>query len=132
MEDDQFLRRLERDALIACTVMSGIALVVWWRRWDVALGILAGGLLVWISYAGVKGGVDAVMRRGATARRARRWALVKFFTRYAIVAAAAYLVMVRVHLHPAAVVAGASSLVLAAAAEAVRSAHRARGNPTRH
>lgn len=125
MENDPFLHRLERDALVACAAMAVVALVVWWERWDVALGILAGGLLVWISYTGIRSGVDAVVRRGAGTRGGRRWALVKFFTRYAIVAAVAYLVMVRVRLHPAGVVAGASSLVLAAAAAAVRTAHRA-------
>jgi ATP synthase I chain len=125
MDHDRFLRRVERDALIACAAMTAVALVVWRGRWDVALGVAAGGLIVWVSYSGIKSGVDAVVRRGAAGRGTRGWALVKFFTRYAIVAVAAYLLMVRVRLHPAGVVAGASSLVLAAAAEAVRFAHRA-------
>ena len=120
-ERDPFLRRIERDAVVACLAMAAIVAVMWWGRTDVPLGVLAGGLLVAISYRGAKSGIDAVVRR-ARVGRAARWALVKFLTRYAIVAAAAYLMLVRVRLHPAAVVAGASSLVIAATAEAVRAA----------
>lgn len=118
---DPFLRRIERDAIVACVIMTLIAAVIWWDRSDIPLGVLAGGLVVAISYTGIKSGIDAVARRAQEGRTAR-WALVKCFTRYAIVAAAAYLVVVRVRLHPAAVVAGASSLVIAAAAEALRAA----------
>ena len=118
-ERDPVLRRIERDAVVACLAMTAVVAVMWWGDTDIPFGVLAGGLLVAISYGGIKSGVDAVARR-AREGRAARWALVKFFTRYAIVAAAAYLVLVRVRLHPAAVVAGASSLVIAAAAEAVR------------
>ena len=101
--------------------MVAVATVIWWGRSDIALGVLAGGGVAAISYTGIKAGIDAVARR-AREGRAARWALAKFFTRYAIVAAAAYLVIVRMRLHPAAIVAGASSLVIAAAAEAVRAA----------
>jgi hypothetical protein len=45
---------------------------------------------------------------------------VKFFTRYAILAAVAYLIMARLHMPPVAVVAGASSVVVAVAVEALR------------
>lgn len=109
--------------------MAAVGAVVWWREPGVPFGVLAGGLLVAISYSGIKSGIDAVARR-ARAGRATRWALAKFFTRYAIVAAAAYLITVRVRLHPAAVVAGASSLVIAVAVEAVRAARtRTDDNP---
>jgi hypothetical protein len=54
-----------------------------------------------------------------TARR-RALGLVKFFTRYAILAVAAYVIMARLRLPPLAVFAGASSLVVAVAVEAVR------------
>ena len=120
-ERDPFLRRIERDAVVACLAMAAVGAVMWWGEPDIPFGVLAGGLLVTLSYRGIKSGIDAVVRR-ARVGRAARWALVKFFTRYAIVAAAAYVVLVRVRLHPAAVVAGASSLVIAAAAEAVRTA----------
>ena len=120
-ERDPFLRRIERDAVVACLAMAAVGVVMWWGELDIPFGVLAGGLLVTLSYRGVKSGIDAVVRR-ARVGRAARWALVKFFTRYAIVAAAAYVMLVRVRLHPAAVVAGASSLVIAAAVGAVRAA----------
>ena len=47
--------------------------------------------------------------------------LVKFFTRYGILAAVAYVIMARLRLPPVAVIAGASSLVIAIMLEAVRS-----------
>jgi hypothetical protein len=84
---------------------------------------MGGGALAWISYRGIKGGidalVDAVERRGGSGQGV--WGLVKFFTRYAILAAVAYVIMVRLRLPPVAVVAGASSIVVAIALEAVRS-----------
>jgi hypothetical protein len=129
VDRDPFLRRIERDAIVACVTMSIIATVIWWGESDIPLGVLAGGALVAISYSGIKSGVDVLARR-ARERYARSWALVKFLARYGIVAAAAYLMMVHVRLHPAAVVAGASSLVIAAAAEALRAARgRTYDNP---
>jgi hypothetical protein len=44
--------------------------------------------------------------------------LVKFFTRYAILAVAAWVILARVRLPPVAVFAGASSLIIAIAFEA--------------
>jgi hypothetical protein len=85
--------------------------------------VLGGGLLVAISYRGIKGGVDTLV--GAVSGRPKTGArvaigLVKFFTRYAILAAAAYVIMARLRLPPLAVFAGASSFVVAVAIEAVR------------
>jgi hypothetical protein len=50
--------------------------------------------------------------------------LVKFFTRYAILAVAAYVIMARLRLPPVAVFAGASSLVIAVMVEALRGLSR--------
>ena len=85
------------------------------------LGVLGGGALAWISYRGIKGGIDGVDGGGGR-WHGRRMAigLVKFFTRYAILALAAYVIMARLRLPPLAVFAGASSLVVAVAVEAVR------------
>jgi hypothetical protein len=121
-ESDPTLRRIERDGLIACGAMAVGAWAL--ARGDVnaPLGVLGGGLLVWISYRGIKGGIDGVAFAGAggwTARR-RAFGLVKFFTRYAILAVAAYVIMARLRLSPVAVVAGASSVVVAVAVEALR------------
>ncbi len=114
-ERDPFLRRFERDAVLACGALSCAALA--WPgggRWAAA-SVAGGGLLAAASYRAIKGGVDAVAGGGSGAR-----ALVKYFTRYGILAAAAYVMLVRFRLHPAGVLAGASSLVVAAAAAAAR------------
>jgi len=87
------------------------------------LGVVAGGALVAISYRGIKGAIDALTAAAGGGSRGGVGAamgLVKFFTRYAILAAAAYVIMARLRLPPVAVFAGASALVIAAAIEAVR------------
>ena len=89
-----------------------------------AAGVAGGGALAWISYLGIKGGIDALVGGMETrGNRSRNVAigLVKFFTRYAILAAVAGVIVVRFRLPPVAVVAGASSLVIAVALEAIRS-----------
>ncbi len=96
-------------------------------RWHAAapLGVLGGGALVAISYRGVKSGVDGIvagMTEGAAGRRKAVSGLVKFFTRFAILAVAAYVIIARLRLPPVAVCAGASSFVVAVAAEALRTA----------
>jgi hypothetical protein len=113
-EADAFLRRLERDALVACGVLTvGAILLTGDARAGVA--VLGGGLLSAISYRGIKGGVTrSPGRRGAVR------ALVKFFTRYAILALAAYVMLARLGLPPVGVMAGASALVVAAMVAAVR------------
>jgi hypothetical protein len=116
------LRRVERDGMIACAVMAAAAWALARGAVDAPLGVLGGGALAWISYRGIKGGIDAVASAGMGGWTARRRALglVKFFTRYAILAVAAYVIMARLRLPPLAVFAGASSLVVAVAVEAVR------------
>jgi hypothetical protein len=121
-ESDPALRRIERYSLIACaglTVASGIVT----RRVDAPLGVLGGGALVAISYRGIKAGISALIAAGASGAGGRRniaIGLVKFFTRYAILAVAAYVIMARLRLPPVAVFAGASSLVIAVMVEAMR------------
>ena len=115
------LRRTERGAVIACLAMAAAAWVIARGRVSAPLGVLGGGLIVLISYRGIKGGVDALtgtVTGGGGVRAAI--GLVKFFTRYAILAVAAYVIMARLRLPPLAVFAGASSLVVAVAVEAVR------------
>jgi hypothetical protein len=108
--------------------MSVVAWVIARGRIDVPLGVLAGGALSAVSYRGVRGGVDVLV--GATGRGPRdgvsqtrgkmALGLVKFFTRYAILAGAAYVIVARLRLPPVAVLAGASSLVVAVILEALR------------
>ena len=130
-ERDATLRRVERVSLYACAALAAGAVVMGAGAAGAA-GVLAGGALTAISYHGVKAGVDAARGAGPEedGRRGRRAAgLVKFFTRYAILAAVAGVIVARVRLPPVAVVAGASSLVIAVALEALRSFRR---NPPGH
>jgi hypothetical protein len=122
-EADPLLRRVERNGMIACAAMAAAAWTI--ARGDMAApaGVFGGGALAWVSYHGIKGGVDVLtgVSSGGGSRRAGMTAgLVKVFTRYAILAVAAYVIMARLRLPPVAVCAGASSLVVAVMVEAVR------------
>jgi hypothetical protein len=118
------------------TLLAWVAAV---GRFGPPLGVLAGGALVGISYRGIKDGIDAVSARAGDdrgghevkgGRRRRARGLVKFFTRYAILTAAAYVIIGRLALPPVAVIAGASSLVVAVAVEAARYRFGANGRRT--
>jgi hypothetical protein len=117
---DPALRRFELDAVIACLAMAVLALLTT-AAWglgpalQVAGGVLAGGLLIGVAYQSIKGGVDALVGRAAGPPRGRRALLVvKFFTRYALLAVAAYVMLTCFRLHPVGVVAGTSSPFVAA------------------
>jgi hypothetical protein len=99
--------------------MAAVAWAVARGNLTAPAGVFGGGALVWISYRGIKGGVD-VLVGSVTGRVGVAVALVKFFTRYAILAVAAYVIMARLRMPPLAVIAGASSLVVAVAVEALR------------
>jgi hypothetical protein len=120
-ERDPFVRRLERDALIACGSCMLAAFVVAVDGVRAAAGVLGGGLLAGVSYRAIKGATDAVTDDGR-----RPSALVKFVTRHAILAIAAYVMLARLRLSPVGMLIGASSLVLAAAAALARSSRRSR------
>lgn len=123
---DPALRRFELDAVIACLVMAVVALVVT-ARLDAFLGVLGGGLLIGLSYRSLKGGVDLVVEAAGRAGDGpglpvgRRALLsVKFFTRYALLAVAAYVMLTCLRLHPVGVLAGATSPFLAALMQVAR------------
>jgi hypothetical protein len=118
-EPDPMLRRIERRAVVSCAIMALGAWAIARGRVDAPLGVVGGGALVWISYRGIKSGVDALAER--TSSRVRvAVGLVKFFTRYGILAVAAYVIMARLRTPPLAVFGGASSLVVAVMIEAFR------------
>lgn len=119
IEPDPMLRRIERRAMLACAIMALGAWAIARGRVDAPLGVLGGGALVWISYRGIKSGVDALGDR-TTSRVRVAVGLVKFFTRYGILAVAAYVIMARLRMPPLAVFGGASSLVVAVMIEAFR------------
>jgi hypothetical protein len=121
------LRNVERVAVVVCLVMAGVAAFLPFGGASAAAGVVGGGVLAAVSYRGLKAGVYGV-GPGAAGRPA---ALVKFFTRYAILAVAAYVMLARLRLPAWAVAAGASSLVLAvgiAVARTIGSVSRP-GNP---
>jgi len=118
-EPDPALRRIERDSVIACAALAVTAGIIT-RGVEAPLGVLGGGALVAISYRGIKAGISTVAESEGVGSRPVAIGLVKFFTRYAILALAAYVIMARFRLPPVAVFAGASSLVLAVTVEAVR------------
>jgi ATP synthase I subunit len=118
-ERDPFVHRLERDALAACGCCAVAGLFVGSDGVRVAAGVLGGGLLAAISYRAIKSAVE-----GTTTAGGRPRALVKFVTRHAILALAAYVMLTRLRLHPVGLLVGVSALVVAAAAAVVRSSRR--------
>ena len=128
-ERDPVLRRIERDAVLACAAMAAAGALLADAHVAAACGVMGGGVLAWISYRGIKSGVEAVGDIDGNPQRNALIGLVKFFTRYGILVAVAYVIMARLHLTPVAVIAGASSLVVAIMLEAGRSF---RHNPPRN
>jgi hypothetical protein len=121
MERDPLLRRLERRAVIACGAMAVVALALRRGNPDAAVGVLAGGVLSAISYGTIKGAIDAVIDGAVAERPPRRrwWALVRGLARYGLLGLAAYVMIVRLRLNPVGLVAGVSSLVIAAGWEGI-------------
>jgi hypothetical protein len=103
--------------------MTAIAFAGWPDRPRIALGILGGGVLSGLALWALASVVNALGQRGANGEIrpvSRMFPLVKFFTRHAIVALVAYVMMVRLHLDPVGMLVGVTSVVAAAAIEAVR------------
>jgi hypothetical protein len=137
---DPWIRRFEKDTLLALLAMAGLALVVRAGNPDAALGVLGGGALGAFSYWAIKGGVDAALgsaafsasggaatARVAGGRRllgARVLSVAKFIGRYALLAVAAYVMLTRLRLHPIGMLVGVSAPVVAAAVLVVRMAAR--------
>jgi hypothetical protein len=126
------IARIARDAALACVALAIVFAI--WRGVLAAFGVLCGGLLIGLSFWAIRGAVDALIalrtglprrsgdaaKAGETSGKSAGFSLVKFFTRHGILALAAYGMMVRLHLDPVALLAGVSSLGVAAAVEALR------------
>jgi hypothetical protein len=110
------LRSVERVAVGVCLLMAAAAAALPVGGLQAAAGVLGGGLLAAVSYRGLKAGIYGAVPVGSGRARV----LVKFFTRHAILALAAYVMLARLRLPAWAVAAGASSLVLAVAIAAAR------------
>jgi len=118
-----FLQRLQRNTLISIAVLTGIAFLVRPTQPRIALGVVGGGLLIGLSYWGLRALADVVARPADFAEKRpsfRVFALVKFFTRHAILALAAYGMMARLDLHPIGLLIGVSAPGVAAAVELFR------------
>jgi hypothetical protein len=116
------LDRIVRSSAVACTVVA-VVYALMQRSWFAGISVIGGGVLIGISYWAIRGVVDAAVARRQTGESPSvsiRLPLVKFFTRHAIVALAAYGMMVRLHLDPLGLLAGVSSLVIGVAVEVLR------------
>jgi hypothetical protein len=116
------LDRIGRNTALSCALIAAAYALVR-GSWLAGAAVIGGGLLIGLAYGAVRGSMDAALARrdnGETPSPAMRWPLVKFFTRHAIVALAAYGMMVRLHLDPLGLLAGVSSLVVGVAAEVLR------------
>lgn len=115
--------RVARDTALVCALFALVA-ALWFRSAAVPFGVLGGGLLIGLSFWAIRGSIEAfvgVRPGGETGRKPARFHLVKFFTRHAMLAFAAYGMMVRLQLDPVAMLVGVTSLGVAVAVEAVRS-----------
>jgi hypothetical protein len=131
---DLSLRQFERDGAIACAVLVAIALVLRRGRLDAAVGVAGGFALSALSYWAIKGAVTLVVGVAARAQEpgaarggdspapaGRGVALaVKFFTRYALLAVGAYVMLACLRVHPVGLFAGATTPFLAAVVQATR------------
>lgn len=126
------IERIARGTLWSCFVIA-VAFGLWKQSLSSALSVAGGGLLVAISFWAIRSGVDGLVARGNLSRlspevakagetgpKRAGFSLVKFFTRHAIVALAAYGMMVRLHLDPIGLLAGVSSLGVAVAVEGLK------------
>lgn len=119
-----WLRRLERDTVVAGLGMALAAAVLWPRQPQRGLGVLGGLALMAVSYRGILAGVaglwaDPAESGNSGAIRPSR-GFVKFFTRHAILALGAYVMMARFEFDPMAMLAGVTAPAIAAAVEIVR------------
>lgn len=127
---DPLLARLERDSLVVSGVLAASAAIMWPDRPGRALGVLGGIILIGISYRGLRGAVDGLWAApvptadtaegSLTPAPVPRAGFVKFFTRHAILAVGAYVMMARFEFDPMAMLAGVTVPAVAATVEFVR------------
>jgi hypothetical protein len=106
--------------------MAACAIALSPRQPDAALGVLGGGLLIAFSYWTIGSGIGALggfftdPSDRTTLPRSMVWTMTKVAGRYALLALLAYVMIARLRLHPLGLLAGASSVVVAASVEAFR------------
>jgi hypothetical protein len=138
-EPDPTLRRVQRDSAVIAAAAAAVALALQRGRPEGALGVLAGAALMGLSYSAIKGGVTALVQRGAAAGQAApgeapsrgrvAWMLLTFIGRYLVIGVAAWAVLVPLRAHPLGLFAGITAPVAAIGVEAVRLAWRPARRP---
>jgi len=125
VEPDPLLRRIGRTALFVCVLLTFAALLVSPSPVRSALAVLGGGLIVGASYRTIQSSVTALVDRIANPnapldeRPSMRLVVMKLTGRYALLGFAAYVMIARLRLPPLGLIAGASSVMAAAALEAI-------------
>jgi hypothetical protein len=118
---DALLHRLQTTAAVCCAAMAGAALLLARGDFRPALGVVGGGILAGVSLVGIRSSVGGLLVPAPVATRPRMlWRVIKIGGRYALLALLAYVMIARLRLHPLGLLAGASSVVAAAAIEAGR------------
>lgn len=118
---DPLVRRIALGSVVICVAAAAAALAL--SGWNLAVGVLGGGLLIGISFYTLGHGVAAIVLAasgGVPARAGAAGALVKLVLRYALLGFLAYVMIARLRLHPIGLLVGASSVAAAAFVEAVR------------
>lgn len=131
---DPLLRRIERDTLVIGALLTVMAWVFWPDRPERALGLAGGVALIGVGYYGIRAGVDAIWANvaaqpagaascapvGGQRRPSSPAGFVKFFTRHAILAVGAYVMIARFEFDPVAMLAGVTAPAAAGGVELVR------------
>lgn len=115
-----FLKRIERRALVAAAVLAAGALVWPGAGPIVAAGVFGGALMAGISYWAIRRGVDGLtgaVTGGASARASVARSLTMLVGRYALLALIAYVMIARLRLSPLGLLVGASVVPIAAIVE---------------
>jgi hypothetical protein len=120
---DVLLARVQRTALVVCAALMAAAAVA--AGWRGAAAVAGGGVLAGVSFVLIHGGIVDLTSfvegpRDPTRRPNLGLAALKLAGRYALLGFLAYVMIARLRLHPLGLFAGASSVVAAAAVEAVR------------
>lgn len=151
----RFLRRLERDTLIVGGVMTAVAVALWPNQPQRAAGVVGGVALIALSYKAIVAGVSGlwaerpdhalrvenrpdivnaeagaeVSAEALPVRPPAPRGFVKFFTRHAILAVGAYVMIARFEFDPMAMLAGVTAPAIAATVEVVRTVRARQGGP---
>lgn len=114
-------RRIEYFALVAGAVGAVLAAILWSGL--AALGVASGAALSWINFRWMKQGIGVLARlaraqEGAEKIRVPKSVYARFLGRYALLALAAYAILIWLRVPVVSLLAGFGAVVVAALAEA--------------